>query len=352
MFGFANKKQYADSTDKELLTNFRSENWDKLSNNKRIAVLQEVENRNAASQGRTPCTVKSTDSKSEYGCYYPSTNKIEVNVNDHIKGENGERISNNSYQVLDTIYHEGEHAHQKNCVNNQIGPPQGLSQTTRDFCNIENSKDVYPEFDEKTGNQIGGVMTYNHCTCELDSNNVAARKVMESKDIFRGDKKYDEYLDNREQYFKQASNLDMGTVRMEQYSAIDKAYDNGDISQEKCDDMKLNAVRSEQPAFREAKNIYGEIKTERAVNRENSERSNASTIQSSTDKSIMYSEYASAEKGYRDAYEKGDMKTAKEYQEKMDKAMSEAKEQEIEAEQSRAASETISKTEGSEKTRN
>lgn len=27
MFGFANKKQYADSTDKELLTNFRSENW-------------------------------------------------------------------------------------------------------------------------------------------------------------------------------------------------------------------------------------------------------------------------------------------------------------------------------------
>ena len=134
MFDFANKKQYASATDKELLTNFRSENWDKLNNNKRIAVLQEVENRNAASQGRTPCTVRSTDSKSEYGCYYPSSNRIEVNVNDYIKNANGERISNNSYQVLDTIYHEGEHAHQTNCVNNQIGPPRGLPQTTRDMC--------------------------------------------------------------------------------------------------------------------------------------------------------------------------------------------------------------------------
>lgn len=341
MFGFANKKQYADSTDKELLTNFRSENWDKLNNNKRIAVLQEVENRNAASQGRTPCTVKSTDSKSEYGCYYPSTNKIEVNVNDYIKGENGERISNNSYQVLDTIYHEGEHAHQTNCVNNQIGPPQGLPQTTRDMCQVENS-----------GNNYKGVIEYDHCTCELDSNNVAATKVMESKELFHGDKKYDEYLADREEYFKQASNFDMNTVRMQQNEAVYQAYKNDDISLEKHDSMLLNEVRSEQPAFREAKNVYGEIKNERAENRENSERSNASTIQSSTDKSKMYSEYASAEKGYRDAYEKGDMKTAKEYQEKMDKAMSEAKEKEIKAEQSRAAAETISKTEGSEKTRN
>lgn len=341
MFDFANKKQYANATDKELLTNFRSENWDKLNANKRLAVLQEVENRNAASQGRTPCTVKSTDSKNEYGCYYPSSNRIEVNVNDYIKNENGERISNNSYQVLDTIYHEGEHAHQTNCVNNQIGPPKGLPQTTRDMCEVENS-----------GNNYKDVIEYDHCTCELDSNNVAATKVMESKDIFRGDKKYDEYLADREQYFKQASNLDMSTVRMQQNEAVYQAYKNGDISLEKHDDILLNEVRSEQPAFREAKNVYGEIKNERAANRETFERANVSTAQAPGDKSKVYSEYASAEKGYREAYEKGDMKTAKEYQEKMDKAMSEAKEKEIKAEQENISSETISKAEGVKKAGN
>lgn len=62
-------------------------------------------------------------------------------------------------------------------------------------------------------------------------------------------------------------------------------------------------------------------------------------------------------KGYYDrsaeAYEKGDLKAAKEYQEKGDKVMSDAKEKEkeIEKEKQKAASEARTKMEGLEKTR-
>lgn len=259
---FTSKKRYADYSNEELMSNFRSENWGKLSHSKRIAVLQEVENRNAASQGRKPCTVKPAESKNDYGCYYAHSNRIEVNVNDSIKDADGKRISNSSYQVLDTIYHEGEHAHQTNCVKNQIAPPQGLPETTRDLCKVEDSRGVYPKFD-KNGNQVGGVMRYSYCTCELDSNNAAARKVLESGEQFRGDTKYDEYLADRERHFERVSNFDMSDVRSQQNDAVYKAYQNGDISQQKHDDMRLDKLNKEQPAFSEAKSLRDAIIAER-----------------------------------------------------------------------------------------
>ena len=259
---FTSKKRYSEYSNEELMSTFRSENWDKLSHSKRIKVLQEVENRNAASQGRKPCTVKSAGGKNDYGCYYAHSNRIEVNVNDSIKDADGKRISNSSYQVLDTIYHEGEHAHQTNCVKNQIGLPQGLPETTRDLCKVEDSRGVYPKFD-KNGNQVGGVMRYSYCTCELDSNNAAARKVLESGEQFRGDAKYDEYLADRERHFERVSNFNMSEVRSQQNDAVYKAYQNGDISQQKHDDIRLDKLNKEQPAFSEAKSLRDAIKTER-----------------------------------------------------------------------------------------
>lgn len=261
MFGFANKQRYSKLSDQELLTNFRSENWSKIKPNDRIAILQEVENRNAATQGRTPCSVSSVNSKNEYGYYTPSNNAIKVNVNDYVKGTNGP-IKNNSYQVLDTIYHEGEHAHQTNCVKNQIGPPQGLPQTTRDMCEVENS-----------GNNYKGVISYNNCTCELDSNNAAVKKVMESKELFKDDPEYGEYMKDRERYFERAANRDMSQVHMQQSEAVYQAYQAGDIDLQKHDDILLNEVNKDQPAFEEAKEISETIKQERLQNEQNFSRS-------------------------------------------------------------------------------
>ena len=259
---FTSKKRYSEYSNEELMSTFRSENWDKLSHSKRIKVLQEVENRNAASQGRKPCTVKSVNSKNDYGSYYAHSNRIEVNVNDYIKDADGKRNSNSSYQVLDTIYHEGEHAHQTNCVKNQIGPPRGLPETTRDLCKVEGSKGVYPEFDKK-GNQVGGIMRYRYCTCEIDSNNAAAKKVLESGEQFRGDAKYDEYLAERERHFERVANFDMSEVREQQDKAVERAYNNHDISYDKQTEIRIDKLNKEQPAFSEAKSLRNAIKAER-----------------------------------------------------------------------------------------
>lgn len=260
MFSFANKKNYSKLSDKELLLNFRSENWNTLSNKDRVQVLQEVENRNATQQGRTPCTVVSKSGKEQYGCYYPSMDRIEVNVDNEIKNKDGSVTQNNSYQVLDTIYHEGEHAHQKNCVKNGIDPPQGLHKTTRDMCQVENTPGNY-----------SGVIDYSNTTKELDSNNAAAKKVLESKGLFKDDPEFENYLEDREQYFERVNNKNMSRVRMQQNEAVYQSYSNGDIDLKQHDNMLLNEIPSEQPVFTEAKEVSEQIhqeRIERAVSNE------------------------------------------------------------------------------------
>lgn len=255
MFLFANKKNYSRLNDKKLLSNFRSENWNNLNANDRGRILQEVENRNAVEQERSPCTVKPVLGKEHYGCYYPTRNTIEVNIENNIKNKDGSLKQNNSYQVLDTIYHEGEHAHQMNCVKNNIVPPQGLPKTTRDMCEVENSGDNYK-----------GVISYSNCTCEIDSNNAAIKKVLESKELFKGDHKFNDYIEERNMHFENIKNKDIRQVRMQQNEAVYRAYSCGDIDLKKHDEILLNEVYKDQPAFEEAKQMSETLQKEKLEN--------------------------------------------------------------------------------------
>ena len=177
------KKQLQAVSNESLLSNFRSDAWQKIQDkDKRIALLQEVENRNAKEQGREPCTVQELDSlETDYGVYSGSQRTISVNINDQLISSSGV-INNSSYEVLDTIYHEGEHAYQDKCVETKTGLPK----TTIDMCEVENVRGNYK-----------GKIPYDHCTCEVDSNNVAVNKVMDSGKLFEGDPKYSEYLEKR-----------------------------------------------------------------------------------------------------------------------------------------------------------
>ena len=254
MFSFTYRKLVGGYSDKELLTNFTSTNWANLSESQRLIVAQEVENRAASKQGRTPCQLKPTKKEGYYGCYYPGSNDIEINVSDTIKGKNCRCQDNSSYTVLDTIYHEGEHSFQQYCIKHNIDAAHGIPQTTKDMCIVENS-----------GNNYDGVIDYNNCTCELDSNNVATRKVLESEEIFRNDPKFSDYLEDRRKYFSNVANRNMAEVHMQQNEAIYQAYKNGDIDLYKHDDMLLNEVNKSQPAFDEARQLRSRIETEQKM---------------------------------------------------------------------------------------
>ena len=287
------KKQIHEVTDAELLKNFRSENWAKLSTAKRLTLVQEVENRNATMQGRVPCTVNETTAVGNYGSYYSECNEIEINVQDYISNNDGSYSNNNSYQVLDSIFHEGEHAYQDYCVKNKIDASRGLPQTTRDMCKIENARITrsninlgsgreYTEtrfvVDPKDGNIQPKVIQkklrkgdfynykkridYSNCTCEIDSNNVAAKRVLQNQELFRDDAEYKYYLQDREKYFERVASKDMSEVRMQQREAVNESLNRGDIDIETHDNILLNEIgyTQDQPAFVEAKEMCSQIK--------------------------------------------------------------------------------------------
>lgn len=257
---FAKKINYANSTDKELLSCIRSEQWSNLNDNQKIAILQEVENRNAAEQERPVCKVNKNNKMDSYGRYSLGENAIEVNLKS--------AGNNNSYNILDTVYHEGEHAHQVNCIKYGVNPPKGLPKETREMCELEfNGYRHPPQYQTIGGKRIitrEPIIEYGKRTCEADSRNFAVSKVMEDKEIFRGDPEYANYLQNTSDTIENYNSIKMAEIRKQQSELIWEARKNNDISQERYEDMTHRAWnQQEQPAFAEAAKLLDTIRREK-----------------------------------------------------------------------------------------
>lgn len=275
MFSFFNK--FKNQSDEELLKNFRSENYAQIkSKSEKINLLQEVENRNAKEQGRPPCKVVPLDKKYELGCfgeYSEDKNTISVNMRDDI----------NPYEMLDTVYHEGEHAFQTHCVEcRRAGKPMpegALPKETLDMCEVESfyttkdnlhrgSGDMYLD---KSSPLIGQYYNYNAtvdyrmCTSEIDSNTYAVGKVMQNRELWKGDPAYVNYLDSR---IKECSAFDEkinnGTMRYTQENAVNESYARGDLSNQRRWDMIDNTVytKGDQPAVKSFKETQTAIQDE------------------------------------------------------------------------------------------
>ena len=304
------RKTLAGRSQEELLGCFRSEQWAHLKRNDRLAVAQELENRNAAEQGRAPCTVKDLKAKGKYGCYDSQSNTIWINPRDVVYSEKGVRMRNSGYQVLDCVYHEGEHAHQENCVKNNIGPPQGLPQTTRDMCEVENARITrrnaalgsgrrYTE-EQYTKNPFTGkervktvqkrfaagdfynykrTIDYESCTCEIDSNTAAAKKLMEHRALFEGDPAYGEYIREAERRFA-GFPQEGPALYMQQSNAVQECFEREEFDRGRMEDILLNeiGVGKEQPAFAEARAVgaqLGQLRREMAAERQVSNEARA-----------------------------------------------------------------------------
>lgn len=76
----AEAPNYSGLTDNQLLDSFRSDNWEGLSDTDKIAVIQELEYRSAAMQGRTPAKVLPLNNIDYYGQYVDVYNNIYINA--------------------------------------------------------------------------------------------------------------------------------------------------------------------------------------------------------------------------------------------------------------------------------
>ena len=176
-------KDYSKFSNDQLLDSFKSDNWSQMKENDRVGVIQELENRTAAEQGREPAVVVSASRVTSYGSFNSTTNQMNINVSNF-----------SSYETLDTFAHESNHAYQTYCVNNGIG----YDEYTRNMIGVETARD-------QNGNLYNYARTspqYDMQCNELDSNNKAASFVIGEKDRYSSDPVYKDYVAERDSHFK------------------------------------------------------------------------------------------------------------------------------------------------------
>ena len=209
-------KDYSKFSNNQLLDSFKSDNWSQMEENDRVGVIQELENRTAAEQGREPAVVVSSSRVTSYGSYNSTTNQMNINVSNF-----------SSYETLDTFAHESNHAYQTYCVNNGIG----YDEYTRNMMGVETARD-------QNGNLYNYARTspqYDMQCNELDSNNKAASFVMGEKDRYSSDPAYKDYIAERDSHFKEVNTALDNNQAMRTSMQNDQTYTSyvrGDITEE------------------------------------------------------------------------------------------------------------------------
>lgn len=209
-------KDYSKFSNDQLLDSFKSDNWSQMKENDRVGVIQELENRAAAEQGREPAVVVSSSRVTSYGSYNSTTNQMNINVSNF-----------SSYETLDTFAHESNHAYQTYCVNNGIG----YDEYTRNMMGVEIARD-------QNGNLYNYARTspqYDMQCNELDSNNKAASFVIGEKDRYSSDPAYKDYVAERDSHFKDVNTALDNNQAMRTSMQNDQTYTSyvrGDITEE------------------------------------------------------------------------------------------------------------------------
>lgn len=239
------------STD-ELLSRFRTEEWSKLDQTERVNTFQELENRYAVEQKRPVAKIEAETNSSYYGSYSSSNNVIRINMNDGPE--------NNSYEQLDSYYHESRHAHQHQAI--KTG--KGLDETTRNMCNVEFS----------ARNYVGGGPDYDIQTSEMDSNNTASNRLLEHHERYEDDPEYQKYLERRQEHFEKVNNQceTEKEHRIErQEKMTERSHSYGAISDKQASQIRKHIDSGEiDPVVSESQEVEQKIRTQSTALKEDS----------------------------------------------------------------------------------
>lgn len=213
-----NYSQYSES---RLFAQFKNENWNIKSPGEKIAVLQEIENREAVAHNRPAAEVVQAYGSS-YGGYSNEAHRIEI------------RLTGNQFEDLDTLFHESEHANQSSSPINSVS----FSENDKKLMSIEDmtSSDGINSHYSKYGTSLYKVMT-----SELDANNVALEKVSSLKNEYRGEEKYQEYLVGRQEYYDSladAIEIKSSEKKAALLNTIEYAYIRDELSESEYSELK------------------------------------------------------------------------------------------------------------------
>lgn len=219
---------FSSYSNSQLIDQFNTSNWNALSTDNRVGLVQEMENRTASEQGREPAVVVSSDRPGSYGAYNSLSNQMSINVN-----------SFSAYETLDTFYHESNHAYQAHCIEKGIG----YDSHTLDMMAVETARD-------QNGNLYNYAQQnpfYDMQCNELDSNNKAAQSMMAHAESFKNDPAYQNYIAERNEHFTEVNNALENHSDMRTSMQNDQAYTSyvrGDIGEEQYDSLN-NSINKE-----------------------------------------------------------------------------------------------------------
>ena len=224
---------YSGKTSSELLDCFYSTNWARYKQDEKLAILQEFENRFAASGGREPAVVLASNDPSLAGAYSSKGNRIWINLQ-----------NSNSYDVLDSLVHEANHAQQAYDTEYR---PQRYDEHIGGMIRAENARSA-----DRSMYNYAQPSKYNHnydmqCN-ELDSNIKAAVFLLNQNERFRDDTVYRDYLSARQKHFREVNNAIVAEAegrREMQLHQIDAATAHGDLSEQQRNKLTANLSNPE-----------------------------------------------------------------------------------------------------------
>lgn len=213
---------YSQYSEKDLFLEFKGENWSKRSNESKIAVLQEIEKREAEAHNREAATVIPINGGGCLGGYTSGKHTIEI------------RLTDNQFEDLDTLFHESEHANQ--------------SKSSMEYVNFsENDKKLMQIEDMKSSDERNShynkysIPLYEVMTSELDANNAAIEKMSSLKEEFKYEAKYQMYLEGRQNYYANLADkiaLNMNKKAAALLDTVGFAYKNNELSEEEYNELQ------------------------------------------------------------------------------------------------------------------
>ncbi len=169
-------RKYSGWSKEDLLDQFDSRNWNGLSEEDKIYLLTEMGKVYAEERGikNAPCIVLECEQR--YGGYSGWKNQISINLGK----------CSNSYEALDTLIHEENHAYQKQCIEEN----QGYTDGERALLKAENGI-AYRQDGE----------AYYRQSLEIDSNNAGIKYLLEEQQRYQKDPAYAEYMSGRVMFY-------------------------------------------------------------------------------------------------------------------------------------------------------
>ena len=176
-----------------LFQKFKPRKWKKYSFDKRLEVIQKIENFYAKKQNRKPVEVVPRND-------FVSTLYGSASYVNQIIFINSSLLTDSSKQflLLSTILHEGRHIYQSGVVNKSYN--DGRIPRFSKAYSWMNSSDGYISYEENKDNYVD----YANQSVELDANSYALKQLKKLKRKFKNDVNYQAEIINLTNWFENA----------------------------------------------------------------------------------------------------------------------------------------------------